>query len=413
MKPSGRLGELAKIRAENRAPVTKVLPMIKEVALKESGPDPDRDPMVIHPSEMAKADWCVRATFYRMSGKPEPDRKFNFVLENIFAEGNGIHAKFQSWLRGTGKLFGLWVCLSCGMEWTGISAELPTSYPGCVSCMCDLDYSNPPCGHEDERLHVWDYREVRLRVPGCAIVGRADGALEDTMVECKSVGVGTLRIEAGTLLKRYYNDEAKLYDLDRLWKELRRPFPGHIRQANIYLWLAREMGLPYTRMTFIYEFKPNQQVREYSITLSDDIMKPLLEKADKVVNALQYNRPPACEFGGCEQCRAYEGGESSEGSKAAADPGEQSDRPARRVVTRRTAGNGEARARGSAPETRRRATRAARGTDRAARPRADEAVQPAQPVERASGLSTERGAGRRTVRRAARGEADRAGADPQ
>jgi hypothetical protein len=195
VKPPGRLGDLAKIRAEGRREVFQVLPAIKEVALKESGPDPDRDPFVIHPSEMAKADWCVRATFYRMSGKPEPPRRFNFVLENIFAEGNGIHSKFQSWLRGTGKLFGLWECASCKTQWTGVSGELP-SYPGdCVHCVCHLDYENGtyPCGHDDDRLHVWEYREVRLRVPGCSIVGRADGALEDALVECKSVGIGTLR----------------------------------------------------------------------------------------------------------------------------------------------------------------------------------------------------------------------------
>ena len=125
VKPPGNLGELAKIRAEGKRAVIKVLPMVKEVALRESTDDGDRDPKVIHPSEMAKPDWCIRATWYRICGWPEPDRKFNFILENIFAEGNGIHAKFQSWLRGTGKYLGLWECLACGAKWTGLSGLLP------------------------------------------------------------------------------------------------------------------------------------------------------------------------------------------------------------------------------------------------------------------------------------------------
>lgn len=384
VKPEGRMRDLARIRAEKRNNYS-LLADIKEQALKESGPDDDRDPFVIHPSEMAKADWCIRATFWRMSGRKPADERFNFVLENIFAEGHGIHDKFQGWMHRSGKLFGDWQCLAC-KTWVKatLSGDLPTDgchYDGLTSTSYD---------------HVWAYREVRLRVPGCSIVGRADGAMVDTLAEFKSVGLGTLRVEAPNLLKKYYVKELGLYDLDRLWKELKRPLPGHIRQATIYLWLARELGLPYTRMSFIYEFKPNQQVKEFSITLSEDILQPMLDKATRVDNALKYNQPPACEFGGCKQCRAYEG-DADEGSTGTPEPDK---RAGRRV--RRPAGEGSGSGAGlGATKAEPGASGAAGRADRPERPRADAADDAGQQVGESPGLPAQQGTGRRKVRRPA------------
>ena len=35
-------------------------------------------------------------------------------MENVFAEGHAIHAKYQTWLWEMGVLFGDWLCLDCG-----------------------------------------------------------------------------------------------------------------------------------------------------------------------------------------------------------------------------------------------------------------------------------------------------------
>lgn len=404
VKPTGRLGELAKIRAEGKREIFDPLPLMKEQAMRRATePDPDRDPFVIHPSEMAKTDWCIRATYWRMSGRPQPDEKFNWVLENIFAKGNYTHLYFQGLLADTGELFGSWKCQVCG-RW--VHHTLSRDLDRTKWCAFFID--------EDKKHrslpHMWEYKEVRLK-GGPNIAGKSDGGIRDTLLEFKTVGLGTLRAEASAILKKYYIQDHGIYDLDRLWKELKRPFPSHIKQGNIYLYLAREMGFTqFERMTYVYEYKPNQQTKKFQVTYSEDIMKPLLAKAELIVAALAKGEPPPCEFGGCEQCRAYEGNSGAAGSKnQSAEP----DRPARRVVTRRSAGAGEAGPGGSPEPSGRRVTRAARGANRPARPRADVPVQPTQPVERPPGLSTERGPGRRTVRRAARGEADRSGTDPQ
>ena len=392
-----RAAELVKIRRERTEKPQRVLPLIKEIALRQSGPDPERNPAVIHPSEMAKSDWCIRATFWRIAGRKEPARKFNFVLETIFAEGNGIHSKFQTWLRETGKLWGDWVCLSCGQKFTGYSRELPVAYPECVDCLCSMDHHSI-CTHEHlKRPHVWDYREVRLAPLGSLVQGQADGAIEDgPLVECKSIGIGTVRNEAGSMLKRYYNEDAKLYDLNLFWKELRRPFPSHIRQAVVYLYLAELCGLPYDEITFIYEFKPNQQVREYTIRLTDSIretvLQPLLDKARKIENALQYNQPPPCTEGGCSQCRAFE--EDDEHSA------ERPQHAAKRSVGSRS-GRGREVAAADATAAEDRASRAARRPDRPVRRRADESVQADEPVGRISRRSASGGVHRRAVEREA------------
>ena len=268
---------------------------------------------------MAKADWCVRATFYRISGRPQPDERFNWVLENIFAKGNYTHTQFQSWLRDTGELFGSWRCSICD-RWVHntLSGDLDRVKP-CAWYMGDdkKSYGVP---------HAWCYMEVRLR--DGQIAGKSDGGYRDTLLEFKTVGLGTVRAENRTLLNRYYHEDVKLYDLDKLWKELKRPFPGHIKQGNIYLFLARQMGLTqFKRMTYVYEFKANQQTKEFSVAYLR-MLAPMLARADKVINGLKYNRPPACEFGGCEQCKAYEAGDSIEGSKTAAS---EPDRKTRRV----------------------------------------------------------------------------------
>lgn len=374
VKPGGNLGELAKIRGGRGL----VLPIVKEVLLANSGPDPSRNPHIIHPSEMAKADWCIRATWYRISGYPEPAEKFSPVLENIFEEGNYIHAKYQDLLRQSGRLWGRWKCLSCKIVWTGISGELPGG--------CHMDF------FPDASLdHIWRYDEVDLNLPG-SIKGKADGGIDDSLVEFKSIGLGTLRIDAPNLLKRHYHHEIGVYDLDKVWKELTRPLPSHNRQGQIYLWLAREMGLLFTKMRFVYEFKANQLTKEFTVTLAMDIVQPLLDKAEKIIHGLEYNRPPKCESGGCKHCGAYEKEIADAESK-----GTEYRSATRRVSTR---GGSESRSAGSgAPGSpRRRSTAVTRGSDRPCGLRADEAVPEYQRVGAILAGPVVHGGGRRKVR---------------
>lgn len=386
VKASGRLAERARIRS-GRSEKTLLLPMMKEQALSEYGDDPDRDPGVIHPSEMCKPDWCIRATYYRISGRKPKAERFNFVLETIFATGNDSHEKYQRWLRGTGKLYGSWECLACRSWWAGLSGDLPI---GCQEG--DLPGGCP--------AHVWAYREVRMRQPHvevAPIVGRADGAIDNALAEVKTIGMGTLRIEAPDTLNRYYvkHGDKGLYDLDRLWKDLRRPFTGHVKQASIYLWLARERGLPFTQMNFIYEFKANQQTKEFVLMLSEDVIKPMLERARTIQVHVLVGVPPDCEFGGCKQCRAYETEEYDDGTKEA--PGAASE--ARGVVRGSSSeaerpvppASGEAQGNPSAGPARR--------ADGPVRPGADEPDGRAEPVGGVFGGTAGGGSGRRVVHR--------------
>src|SRR5271170_6555709 len=91
-----------------------VLPEVKKVlAERKREKQPIHRTSIIFPSEMAKTTWCPRATYFRMSGVPDPASKPSFTLENVFAEGNAVHSKWQGWLSETGKLWGDWRCSRC------------------------------------------------------------------------------------------------------------------------------------------------------------------------------------------------------------------------------------------------------------------------------------------------------------
>jgi hypothetical protein len=290
-KAEGSMRDLARAKGSRGV----LIPELQAVALKMSGPDPTRRTDILHPSEMAKADWCWRASYFRITtGKLPPPEKFSFQMQAIFLEGNWAHEKWQHWMRQTGKLWGEWGCLLCGEKITGFVPELT----GCRN----------PHGH------MWKYLEVSLAHG--IVAGHEDGAMADPtspvldgfMVEVKTVGLGSVRIDAPEVLSRYYAetvDGGKLYDLDKFFKELSHPLQSHVRQGNVYLWLAREMGLPFKTVRFLYEFKPTQAVKEFSIPYSDRIMEPILTGINAVQYALANGVPPECPHGGCKQCSAY------------------------------------------------------------------------------------------------------------
>jgi hypothetical protein len=300
-KSDGKFADYSKLKSSAGI----VIPEVKKVVLDRQRKPHSHRTGIIYPSEMAKSDWCPRATYWRMSGRSEPLSKASFSLENVFAEGNAIHDKWQSWLSDTGLLWGDWKCTRCS-EQVKNSLKPDDFYSGeCVGT------SWIALATDDMRYpHTWKYREVSLTSTSHNISGHSDGALvgHNVLIELKSVGIGTLRFEAPRLLEENTHTVPgkKIVDIEGIWKNIHRPFTSHIKQGNIYLFMAKEMGMPFDRITFVYEFKANQQAKEFTVSMSDDIMEPLLETASVIENGLITGIPPICPYGGCGSCRSYE-----------------------------------------------------------------------------------------------------------
>lgn len=259
---------------------TRLIGSIRQHLLK-SDRDDDREVMVIHPSEMSKESWCDRATAHRLLGhKVEKESKTSPHMMGVFEYGHEAHAKYQKWLWEMGVLYGQFECCRCGARWYSKS-------PGhCAIPDCDGVYR-----------HL-RYREVPLRSEEHNISGHADGWVKDakgeTLIEIKTIGTGTIRFEQPDLL-------ANGADLDTAWKNIRRPFISHIKQGQLYMYLSRV-----TTMTYLYESKANQQVKEFVLRFNSDIVDPLLDRALVIMEHVKQFELPPCPKGGCGECGAYE-----------------------------------------------------------------------------------------------------------
>lgn len=281
-------------RAKEREGPGIVLPLVqRHLSGRHEEPDPGRRQDVLHPSEMAKEGWCSRASYFRLQGRlPARTRSFSMTLANVFAEGHAIHAKWQSWMAETGQLWGDWHCRRC------LAIVRRTDQP---------EEGLRTCGGGWK--HKWEYQEVSLFDAETNIYGHEDGALtgENCLVEIKSIGIGTLRWENPELLSNYYVRELAQYDMDGLWRAIRKPFLSHVRQVNIYMWLARQMGLPFDKTAVVYEFKVNQQVKEFQVKYSPEIAEPLIGAARDIAAARKEGREVPCPYGvSCPECRPYE-----------------------------------------------------------------------------------------------------------
>ena len=108
------------------------------------------------------------------------------------------------------------------------------------------------------------YEEVTLDAKReLLIAGHADCGFDDTLVEIKSIGLGTIRMDAPDLLARYH--EGKADRPDRALAGHHRPLKSHLVQGDIYLHLAHVLGLPFTQIVYLYEFKANQLTKEFTI----------------------------------------------------------------------------------------------------------------------------------------------------
>lgn len=273
-RPSGALAGW--VKAKERP--SELLGDIQAKMLESySKPDPNRRTGVLHPSQMSHATWCERASTYELSGVEASDAREipEFQLQSIFEWGHDRHAYWQKRVRELGILYGDWKCRSCGDETGGPMPEPSICYG---------------CGGPSELL---EYKEVPLESPEFKIVGRADGLYlrkDGTfgVIEIKTIGLGTLRMDVPDLVIEHTVKTAEgksIVDTEAIWRGIHRPFSPHLRQANLYAAILKHTGINVTAITFIYEYKANQGVREFTVTPSNRIVDPLLDKADRVVQA--------------------------------------------------------------------------------------------------------------------------------
>ena len=238
---------------------------------------------VLHPSEMAKSDWCLRASYFALSGMPVKKENPNLRLQSIFDEGHFIHAKWQNWFSEMGVLHGYWDLGTPNNKTWATSKDL-AGIPNKV------------------------YKEVPLVYDELRIAGHADGWIkgigEDCLIEIKSIGAGTIRIEAPDLIAKADGD------LQGAWRSIRRPFSTHVMQGQIYLELMRRLGHEVNEIVFLYELKADQDYKEFVIKADFELVESKFLKAKRVCEAVEAGTPLGCSNNGslgCKQCQQFGG----------------------------------------------------------------------------------------------------------
>lgn len=240
-----------------------------------------RDTKHLHPSELSKKHWCPRASYYTITGEVKKEERLTFSRLNVFEEGHAIHHKWQTLLWKAGVLAGDWDCETCDHTW---GATAPDTCPSCGGV----------------RIR---YREVPVHSAEYRILGHSDGKVVDkqgtALLEVKSVGVGTVRFEKPKLFADYANGTL---NIDGLWQNIKQPFASHVRQGNLYLFCT---GIE--EIVFIYEWKPTQEVKEFTVRYNEEIVKPILDGCKLVIECLSENvapeRPDWAESKTCTGCK--------------------------------------------------------------------------------------------------------------
>ena len=246
----------------------------------------DRSTTVLHPSEMIKKDFCRRGSYFLLSGHTKIAEKPALRLQSIFDTGHQIHAKWQKWFQEMGVIHGQFQCAVCDKFTWGTSPEA-----------CEH------CGAPEDKL---TYEEVTLRDDALRIKGHTDGWIkgigDDTLIEIKSIGPGTIRSEAPSLMMDADGDFMKA------WNNVRRPFSSHIMQGQVYLELMNRMGHNVEEIVFLYELKADQSYKEFSIKRDYEIVRHVFDNAEKIVKAVEAGVAPECNNnpgGTCKQCAPY------------------------------------------------------------------------------------------------------------
>ncbi|CAB4153350.1 hypothetical protein UFOVP621_126 [uncultured Caudovirales phage] len=240
-----------------------------------------RDQSYLHPSDLIKSEWCALHAYHALTGNyVATQEKPTLRMQSIFDEGHAIHAKWQNWIAEMGYLYGVWE--KNGERIWGTS-------------MADAKY-----------------REVPVESKKHMIRGHADGWVkgldEDFLIEIKSMGAGTIRMEAPSLLVGANGD------LETAWRAIKQPFRSHMLQGQMYLHLTHlmvEEGLLESapdEIVFIYELKANQDYKEFCVKYDPEYVTEIFENALDVVWAVENKRPPACNIdpvNGCKRCSTF------------------------------------------------------------------------------------------------------------
>lgn len=284
VKPTGALKKFVDIGKSE----TRVIGSLERFLLSQPSGDPNRRHDVIHPSAMAKDDWCHKAQYFELLGRDPAPSKYKASMKQllVFDEGHRIHGRYQRWFGDMGRLYGVWQCRKCYTEAWGVGDTL------CASC-----------GWDDFR-----YKEVPLWYEPLRIAGHADGWLkgfgEDLILEIKSVGEGTVRFEAPSMHAEFGGD------MKKIWPALKSPFITHINQVQIYMELAELIGLPNApkEAVFIYESKATQEVKEFVVPKNTFGIKEKFAAAERIVAAVDNGVPPTCNIdpvNGCYKCNYH------------------------------------------------------------------------------------------------------------
>lgn len=250
-------------------------------------PAGDRRTDVLHPSEIIKKDFCKRGSYFLMSGRTKIADNPPLRLQIIFDEGHYIHAKWQRWFQEMGIIHGKFKCDACDKVTWGTSPQ--------------------KCEHCNAPWHKLIYDEVTMIDDDLRIAGHTDGWVkkpngDEMLIEIKSIGPGTLRAYAPSLIMDADGDFMKA------WGNVKRPFGEHILQGQMYLELMHRMGNPIEKIVFLYELKADQSYKEFSVTRDYELVRHVFEKAQSVIDSVKAGVAPECNNnpgGTCKQCAPY------------------------------------------------------------------------------------------------------------
>jgi hypothetical protein len=223
-----------------------------------------------------------------MSGHKKISENPPLRLQNIFDEGHYIHAKWQRWFQEMGIIHGKFKCEVCNHVTWGTSPQ------ECSTCQAPW-----------QKL-VYD--EVTLIDKDLRIAGHTDGWIkkangDEMLIEIKSIGPGTIRSEAPSLMADADGDFMKA------WGNVKRPFGPHILQGQMYLELMTRMGNPIEKIVFLYELKADQSYKEFTVKRDYELVRHVFDKAQIVIDAVNAKVVPECTNtpgGTCKQCSPYE-----------------------------------------------------------------------------------------------------------
>lgn len=231
---------------------------------------------VLHPSEIVRADWCIRRSWFLLDGVRPKRESHTLRTESIFENGHQAHTKWQTWLAEMDALLGKWVCLRHGETWWGRRME---QHVGCPVEYLELSVTN---GDQT-------YPPIRGHADGWVVLPKDKG---EYLLEVKTVGIGTINSNGG------YLDPG---GLAKSFKGINRPYTDHVRQAMLYLFLLKGMfkrdEIPFAppkEILFLYECKEDQAVKEYTVKYDVDFLQPVFDKIE-VLHSYG-DEPPPCSF---------------------------------------------------------------------------------------------------------------------